>query len=85
MTILNQNPLALCSDAGLYSVKPPGQTEVARADGTSSVESNAQVGVGGNERKREYSAKEECVRIVEFWMTHDEASPTRSTASGQQA
>lgn len=55
----------------LYTVKPAGQTEVGRADGTSSVVSNAQVGVGGNERQREYSAKAECARTARFWMTRD--------------
>lgn len=55
----------------LYTVKSPGQTEVGRADGTSSVVSNAQVGVGGNERQREYSAEAECVRTARFWMTRD--------------
>lgn len=34
-----------------YTMKAPVQTEVGRADGTSSVVSNAQVGVGGNERQ----------------------------------
>lgn len=55
----------------LYTVKPPGQTEVGKADGTSSVVSNAQVGVGGSERQREYSAEAECVRTARFWMTRD--------------
>lgn len=71
------NPLALSSlkygpvFIQLYTVKPPDQTEVGRADETSSVVSNAQVGVGRSERQREYSAEAECMRTAEFWMTRD--------------